>query len=229
MQLFYAPDINGNTFELPETESKHLARVLRKTIGDEIKIVDGQGTLLSGIIVDDNPKKVLVELTHSIEDYGKRENYIHIAIAPTKNMDRMEWFTEKATEIGIDRITPIICDHSERRNIKAERIVKRAISAMKQSNKAYLPVVDETMTMIQFLDKEWEGTKMIAHCEEDSKVDMMSIATSNSVLLIGPEGDFSPTEIEKAISQGFTAVSLGESRLRTETAGIVAVTLLNQV
>ncbi|MBL4706510.1 MAG: RNA methyltransferase, partial [Flavobacteriales bacterium] len=154
---------------------------------------------------------------------------IHIAIAPTKNNDRMEWFVEKAVEIGVSSITPIICKNSERVKLKQERFLKVAISAMKQSNRLYLPIINEPMKLMDFMAKDDSESKLIAHCEEEKKSDLSQLSIGKSVsILIGPEGDFSRSEIEKALEENYIPTSLGNSRLRTETAGIVACTLLNQ-
>ncbi|MGQ8337954.1 16S rRNA (uracil(1498)-N(3))-methyltransferase [Sunxiuqinia sp. A32] len=233
MQLFYTPNITGTTFNLDETESKHAVRVLRLSNGDSIQLIDGKGNFFEAEITDAHPKKCLIEVINTQAEFGKRNHYLHLAVAPTKNIDRFEWFLEKATEIGIDEITPILCEHSERKVIKHERLEKVIISAMKQSLKAYLPKLNPLTPINQFLESEFDGQKFIAHCYEQDKRVLKNevVPGKSSVLLIGPEGDFSPEEIDAAIQQKFIPVSLGQSRLRTETAAVVAchtVNLLNE-
>ena len=229
MQLFYAPNIFDQVHFLPEDESKHLIRVLRKQLGDQIYLTDGRGHLYEGKIANDHAKKCALEIVKKEKHANPLTREIHIAIAPTKNNDRMEWFVEKAVEIGVSSITPIICENSERVKLKQERILKVAISAMKQSNRLYLPLINESMKFADFLTKDNAESKLIAHCEEDEKLEIGQLSVGKSVsILIGPEGDFSPREIEKALEGNYIPTSLGNSRLRTETAGIVACTLLNQ-
>ncbi len=224
MHLFYTPDIQGNQYTLIETESKHAVRVLRLGNGDFINLIDGNGHFFEAEIIDANPKRCLVEVKNKVNEFGKRSHYLHLAVAPTKNIDRFEWFLEKATEIGIDEITPILCDHSERKVIKNERLEKVIVSAMKQSLKAYLPKLNPLTPLHELLESPFEGKKFIAHCyEEDKRVLKTEITKSlSNLILIGPEGDFSEKEVMLSLKQGFIPVSLGESRLRTETAGVVA-------
>lgn len=231
MHLFYTPDISAETYTLNEIESKHCTRVLRLTTNDQIELIDGKGNLFEAKITDPNPKKCSVEVVKTVKEFGKRNHYLHIAIAPTKNIDRFEWFLEKATEIGIDEITPIICEHSERKVIKPERLEKIIISAIKQSIKAYKPTLNKLISFSEFITQNFEGKKYIAHCEENSKTLLKSACKKeeNVLILIGPEGDFSPTEIELAKQNNFIETSLGESRLRTETAGIVACHTINLI
>ncbi len=226
MQLFYNSNINSKTeqFSFDKTESRHIVRVLRKKEGDTIFITNGLGTLFTSKIVIANDKRCLVKITNS-EDKPKPWNYyLHIAIAPTKLNDRFEWFLEKATEIGIDEITPIICDHSERKILKLDRMEKIVHAAAKQSLKFHFPKLNEPVTFNQFIKSDFNGLLFIAHCEETDKKSLKSQLkpTSNTTILIGPEGDFSTKEIEQSLEHKFIPVSLGESRLRTETAGIVA-------
>ncbi len=233
MQLFYTPNIQGSFYTLDETESKHAIRVLRMSQGDAIQLIDGIGNFYEGRISDANPKKCCIEILKKAEEFGKRNHYLHMAVAPTKNIDRFEWFLEKATEIGIDEITPILCDHSERKVIKEERLEKVIVSAMKQSLKAYLPKLNPLTPLKEFLQTPFDGKKFIAHCYEQDKRDLKNeIPGSHSnLILIGPEGDFSEEEIELAMQNGFLPVSLGASRLRTETAAVVAchtANLLNE-
>ncbi|WP_163717987.1 16S rRNA (uracil(1498)-N(3))-methyltransferase [Mangrovibacterium lignilyticum] len=231
MQLFYTPDIKGNSYTLIETESKHAIRVLRLNEGDIIQLIDGLGTFYTAKITEANPKRCQIEVLTKEEEYGKRKSYVHVAVAPTKNIDRLEWFLEKATEIGIDEITPVLCDHSERKVIKDDRLEKVIISAMKQSLKAYMPKLNPLTPLKELLDIEFQGKKFIAHCHElDKRLLKTEIATSNSnLILIGPEGDFSETEIEQALKNEFIPVSLGNSRLRTETAALVACHTCNLI
>jgi len=232
MQLFYTPDIMQNQI-LSEEESAHATRVLRLKEGDEIFLVDGKGTFYRALIADAHPKRTAVQLEEHWAQ-GKLWNFhLHIAIAPTKNMDRMEWFTEKATEIGIDAITCLRCRYSERREIKTARLEKIMISAMKQSQKASLPLLTGMTNFKEFVEQPFEGKKFIAHCEEGEKSYLKQLyqAGQNTLILIGPEGDFSPEEIEYALQYNFKPVSLGESRLRTETAALAAcqtIHVLNQ-
>lgn len=224
MQVFYTPDIKKITYQLTEEESKHAIKVLRLEAGDEICMIDGTGGLYYGIIDEPNAKKCTIRVIEKIEQYNRRNYYLHIAIAPTKSNDRFEWFLEKATEIGIDEITPLLCERSERKVIKNDRFEKIIMSAMKQSVKAYKPKLNELTTFAKFIkSQENEGT-YIAHCEDVPKPSLKSEITkvSKITILIGPEGDFSPKEIEMAKEKGIYEVHLGKSRLRTETAGIAA-------
>ena len=225
MQLFYNQDINSNmkSFLFDKEESRHIIRVLRKKEGDTVHITNGKGLLFLAKITIANEKKCEVVLV-SFEEEKKKWNYhLHIAIAPTKMNDRYEWFLEKATEIGIDEITPLICENSERKIIKPERFEKVIVSAMKQSLKFQLPKLNDAQKFSDFISEPREGNKFIAHCEEtDKKTLQNQLQTANKItILIGPEGDFSPKEITKALHHQYIPLSLGESRLRTETAGIV--------
>jgi len=231
-QLFYAPDIDSVP-ELPEDESLHCARVLRLKKDDPITITDGKGFFYSANIVDIRSKHCLVYVTKRWQQNISRNYSIHIAVAPTKNMDRMEWFVEKATEIGIDTITCLHCYHSERNGIKLQRLYKTAISAIKQSQQALLPRINEMTDFHEFITSNRKGTKMIAHCKDNGKQLIKNIYTPgrDALILVGPEGDFSTDEINAALSAGFVPVSLGDSRLRTETAALTAchtIHLLNQ-
>jgi len=227
MQLFYLENPE-NEIILSTEESKHATKVLRKKEGDILNFTDGKGNFYKAEITVADSRKCRLQIISS-EQKPKQHNYhLHIAIAPTKNMDRFEWFLEKATEIGIDEITPIICSHSERKVIKTERGNKILLSAMKQSLKYHLPKLNEAISLNDFLKQEFEGTKYIAHCEDGEKNELKTVSKAEKTLiLIGPEGDFSPKEIELALQNQFKAVSLGTSRLRTETAGIVAVHTIN--
>ncbi len=223
MSLFYVPSL-ATAHILPEEESQHAIKVLRLQIGDSITVVDGIGGFYNAQITNPHHKHCGFKITETIAEFGKRDYKLHIAIAPTKNIERLEWFIEKATEIGIDEITPIICRHSERKIIKAERLEKIIVSAAKQSVKAYFPKLNALCTFEELIKEHHASQKFIAHCyEEDKKLLQEEIIKSMNVLiLIGPEGDFSKEEVEKAISAGFNPVSLGHSRLRTETAGVTA-------
>jgi 16S rRNA (uracil1498-N3)-methyltransferase len=227
MQLFYNPNISKLEKEVTfdKEESRHIVKVLRMKEGDTFKITNGKGSFFSAEIISANPKGCLVKILS--EEFQQPLPYqLHLAVAPTKLNDRYEWFLEKATEIGISEITPIICDHSERKTIKPERYEKILQSAMKQSLKAYLPVLNEAVSYKDFInsEKNSEGLKCIAHCEETDKKSLKSVLKQNQkiTILIGPEGDFSSEEIELAKQAGFIPVTLGESRLRTETAAVVA-------
>ena len=224
MQLFYAPDIDNDTIEFTfdKEESKHIVKVLRKLEGSILHITNGKGFLFICEIILASEKKCVVKINES--QFTEARNFrIHMVVAPTKMNDRYEWFLEKAAEIGVDEITPIICDHSERKIIKTERFDKILISAMKQSNQMYLPILNEPIKLTDFLSKEVIGQKFIAHCEETEKVELKDRIKiqQNYTLLIGPEGDFSTNEINKALTNGYLPVALGNTRLRTETAAIV--------
>ena len=232
MALFYVPNLSVGHV-LPEEESQHAVKVLRMQVGDAISVVDGSGGFYDAVISNPHPKHCEFEIKKTILEFGKREYKIHIAIAPTKNIERLEWFIEKATEIGVDEITPIICRFSERKIVKAERLEKIIVSASKQSLKAYFPVLNSQCTFDELISNHKASQKFIAHCYEDDKVLLKNeIKESSDVLiLIGPEGDFSKEEVQSAILHDFIPVSLGESRLRTETAGVVAchtIAILNQ-
>lgn len=230
--IFYTPDIK-TSLELPHDEALHCIKVLRKKEGDEILLTDGKGFFYNATIVQADIKHCIVEITNTIPHNKGWKGNIHIAFAPTKNMDRNEWFAEKATEIGIDRITPIICDHSERKDIKPERLQKILVSAMKQSQKASLPQLDEPTSFTNFIKENFLGQKFIAHCYNSEKTTLNQSFQKGKdvVILIGPEGDFSEQEINIAIQKGFNPISLGKSRLRTETAALIAchtIHILNQ-
>jgi 16S rRNA (uracil1498-N3)-methyltransferase len=229
MQLFYVPDISGAEVILNETESKHAVRVLRLKEGDDIELVDGKGGFFKARITDANPKKCQLIIIESQTEFGKKDFHLHIAIAPTKNIDRTEWFLEKCTEIGIDEVTPLLSEHSERKVIKPERLEKILVSAMKQSVKAYLPKLNELTKLSDLLEQATETKKFIAHCNEGEKPHLKNVVNpgDNVLILIGPEGDFSPEEVELALENGFEAISLGNARLRTETAGVVACHIVN--
>lgn len=231
MHLFYTPDIKGDTYTLNQTESKHCTKVLRLSEGDIIHLIDGVGGFYTAEITDASPKACKVKCTEIIREYEKRSFSLHIGIAPTKNNDRTEWFLEKCTEMGIDKITPLLCEHSERKVVKTERLNKIITSAVKQSLKAYHPELEEMIKFKNFINQDFSGQKFIAHCNPGEKTPLQDIYTEDSdvVILIGPEGDFSPKEVEMAKEAGFKEISLGNSRLRTETAGIVACHTINLI
>lgn len=221
--IFYTPHILNNN-ELPADEAQHCIKVLRKKEGDEILLTDGKGYFYEAIILQANHKHCIVDIQKSIHQDKSWTFNLQIAFAPTKNMDRVEWFAEKATEIGIDHFSPILCNHSERKEIKNQRIEKILVSAMKQSEKAYLPQLDELQNFADIIKQPFDGKKFIAHCYEGEKSLLKDVykQRENAFILIGPEGDFSETEVAEAILNGFEPISLGESRLRTETAALVA-------
>lgn len=233
MALFFAPQIVEAPF-LNEEESLHCVKVLRLSQGDTIQVIDGIGTLYDARIVVPSPKRVEVEILAAHPDFGSHPYELHMAVAPTKNIDRFEWFVEKAVEIGVDSITPLLCRYSERKVIKLERLEKIAISAAKQSLKGKVPVIHSLTSIDQFLSEAPEGQRFIAHCHEDGERLLLSKQIqpgSVCSVLIGPEGDFSEEEVAKAMKTGFIPVSLGNSRLRTETAAVVAthtVAVLNE-
>lgn len=226
MQLFYNQHITASNeqFTFDKTESRHIVRVLRKKEGDILNITNGNGFVFTAQIRIANDKNCLVTIINTEEKPKSWHYNLHIAIAPTKNNDRFEWFLEKATEIGIDEITPIICDHSERKVLKIERMQKIIEAAAKQSLKYNFPRLNKVSTFNDFIHHENSGQLYIAHCEEQEKKSLQSELkeVKNVTILIGPEGDFSLNEIKTALHKNYTPVSLGESRLRTETAGIVA-------
>ena len=222
MHLFYVLELTPTTksIYLSEDESKHACRVLRLKINDEVSLLDGAGGVYSARIEEDNPKKCLLQIL-SVTQEIKPTHEVHIAIAPTKNMDRIEWFVEKATEIGMTELTLIICDHSERKIVKTERLEKILISAMKQSKRTFIPKLNPIITFSEFIKEHTQGA--LAHCEEGDKKTLQSVfQATNYPILIGPEGDFSSKEIVVAKSKGFDFITLGNTRLRTETAGLYA-------
>ncbi|MGI4020813.1 MAG: 16S rRNA (uracil(1498)-N(3))-methyltransferase [Janthinobacterium lividum] len=224
MYLFYVPDLNTKDCFLTEEESKHCIKVLRLQKNDQIEVVDGKGNFYHAKITDPNPKKTYFNIFQAQEEFGKRNHYLHIAVAPTKNIERLEWFIEKATEIGIDEITPVLCHHSERKIINHERLNKVITSAIKQSLKAYHPQLNQLTNLSSLVKIQTEAQKWIAHCADAEKVSIKEalIPQKKYLILIGPEGDFSPQEINIALENGFQAITLGNSRLRTETAALEA-------
>lgn len=234
MQLFYFKNIDAQStsFSFDKEESKHIAKVLRKKEGDILFVTNGLGYLFKTEITLASDSKCTVEI-QKIEMANDSKYHLHLAVAPTKMNDRYEWFLEKATEIGVQEITPIICDHSERKIIKTERFDKIVLSAMKQSNQLFLPTLNEPISFKEFVKKSIDGQKFIAHCEESDKKTLKEVLKNHEdcIILIGPEGDFSLKEIELAIQNNYNPVSLGHTRLRTETAAVVAchtVALINE-
>jgi 16S rRNA (uracil1498-N3)-methyltransferase len=229
MHLFYTPDLSGEFYTLSEEESKHCSRVLRLQEGDIIHLIDGKGGFYSARITLSHPKHTELQIVTSEVNYGKRNHYLHIAVAPTKNIERFEWFLEKATEIGIDEVTPVICDRSERKEIKTERLNKVITSAVKQSLKAFHPRLNEPVKLKSFLSGTNNSQRFIAHCMDDEKSSLKEKITMSGdyTILIGPEGDFSASEVTLAKEAGFIPISLGESRLRTETAALEACFEIN--
>lgn len=247
MELFYSSDIEGGICRLDQDESGHCVKVLRHRSGDEISVIDGCGTLYRCRITSDSPKGVEAMVLSSEEGWGGHPYHLHMAVCPTKNNDRYEWFAEKACEIGMDEVSPVIGEHSERRVFKTARIGKILVSAAKQSLKAAVPVVNEPVSVKEFIEtygrrsfdyaqedkgngQEGKVLRMIAYCFEDERVPRRSIREvlegfdgSEITILIGPEGDFSRSEAELALANGFIPVHLGSSRLRTETAALTAV------
>ncbi len=234
MHRFFAPDIAA-TLVLPEEESRHCVRVLRLVEGDEIEVVDGAGMLYRCRIAMAHAKHCGVEIVSKQACPPHWGRKIMIAVAPTKNLDRIEWMVEKCTEIGVDRITPLLCRHSERKVLKTERLHKIVVAAMKQSLKAQLPQLDELTPIEDFLAEDSDAQRFIAYCDEslprDERKSLAQVyePSRDAVVLIGPEGDFDPQEVALALKAGFVPVTLGESRLRTETAALMAVATMHVI
>lgn len=229
MNIFYGRDIK-QTLHLNEEESRHAVKVLRLSAGDLLYVVDGKGGFYTCQIKTPHDKKCEIKIVEETQKFGLRDYHIHLIIAPTKNLDRIEWMVEKCVEIGINEISFIQTRYSERKEIKTIRIEKIAVGAMKQSLKAFLPKINEMISWKDFLKKDYlDSQNMIAHLEEGNRKLIQHVAKPKSkyVILIGPEGDFSPEEINQAFQKGFVPVTLGESRLRTETAGLVVCNVLN--
>ncbi len=233
MEIFYANEIDGGLALLDADESAHCVRVLRHRVGDEVTVVDGIGNMYRCRLSDDSPKRAAAEILETVPGWGGHSYSLNMAVCPTKNNDRFEWFVEKATELGVDVVSPVIGERSERKVFKAERSRKIALSAMKQSLKAKLPLVEEPVSVRDFILEHSgdSGVKMICYCFEGETLrrsikDVLEGLPSDSAVtvLIGPEGDFSPEEARLAVGHGFVPVRLGPSRLRTETAAVTAVT-----
>lgn len=229
MHIFYTPQIINGNQTLSEEESKHCVKVLRLVNGDQISLIDGVGGYYLAAIDDANPKHCSFSILQKTEKYGQRDFKVNIAIAPTKNIDRTEWFVEKAVEMGIDEITMLVCQRSERRSVNMERIEKIVLSAMKQSIKAYRPTLNSPIPFADFVTAKRNGMKLIAHCMETERTSLKTMvdAEREYTVLIGPEGDFSPEEVDLAVQNGYHCVHLGPSRLRTETAGVAACHTIN--
>ncbi len=231
MHRFYAPDI-ATTMLLPDEEAQHCVRVLRLKEGEEIEVVDGKGHLYRCHILTANAKNCAVAIDETIDVAPHWGCRITMAVAPTKNMDRMEWLAEKVTEMGVDRIVPLLCRYSERKVLKTERLRKILVSAMKQSLKATLPQLDELTPIADFIKNAPQGQRFIAYCDpEIPRRDFVKEYSQGSdvTIMIGPEGDFSQPEIRAALDAGFVPVTLGNSRLRTETAGMFACAAVHTI
>lgn len=231
MELFYSKDIEEDICRLDQDESTHCIRVLRHRCGDLISVIDGDGNLYECQIEADSPKGAVARIVKTIPDWGSHPYKLHLAVCPTKNMDRYEWFAEKACEVGLDILSPVFGEHSERRVLKPQRLEKILVSAAKQSLKAKVPVVSEPLTVKEFIDahKDDDSLKLIAYCFEDESHPRVSVKDvlnkyqgREVVVMIGPEGDFSESEAAAAMESGFIPVHLGTSRLRTETAALTA-------
>ena len=231
MELFYSQDIEGGICRLDHDESGHCIKVLRHRAGDEISVIDGRGTLYKCRITSDSHKGVEAIVADSVAEWGSHPYRLHLAVCPTKNNDRFEWFAEKACEMGFDELSPVIGDHSERRVLKTARVEKILVSAAKQSLKAAVPVVNEPVSVKEFIaaNAAKSGLRLIAYCFDDERVPRRSIKEvlsgydgTDVTVMIGPEGDFSREEAELALQAGFIPVHLGASRLRTETAALAA-------
>jgi 16S rRNA (uracil1498-N3)-methyltransferase len=225
MQLFYTTDISGTAAVFSREESGHCLRVLRMRKGDSLVFTDGKGTFFEGVIAGDDPSAMKVTITGAKEETGKRHYKLHMAISPLKNEDRLEWFIEKAVEIGIDEITPLICTRTEKKRIRKERLENIILSAMKQSVKASLPVLNEPVIFSEMVKREFGCRKLIATCDSEFERKAVSDAfapAEDLLILAGPEGDFTREEVIAAMERGFVPVHFGPSRLRTETAGVAA-------
>lgn len=236
MHLFYIDnsqwiDLNSSKIRLSEDEARHAIRVLRLQVGDKISATDGLGNWFNCSIHIITKRECILHIEQHIENQGKRNYHIHLAVAPTKNIKRFEWFLEKATEIGVDEITPIISAHSERRDIKTDRSIKVITAAMKQSLKAYHPILNDAEKFESFITKDINGEKYVAHLINENQVELKNAYSKNSdvCIIIGPEGDFSEEEVKKCIENGFIPVKMGNQRLRTETAAIVACNTIHFV
>jgi len=228
MHLFYHPHDQGDSFELEEKESKHAIRVLRLVRGDRVILVDGKGGWYEAVITEDHPKHCRLQIETKKQGYQPLSYTLHLAVAPTKNLDRFEWFLEKATEIGITEITPLICQRSERRQLNMERLEKILVSAMKQSLKAYKPGLNQPISVEEFLKTNRKGTLGIAHCYPLERQDIKKLDHSGAyTLMVGPEGDFTEEEVGEALKAGYVPFHLGSSRLRTETAALYITTAIS--
>lgn len=228
MHLFHCPDLRTDMVQLPEEEAHHAASVLRLKPGDAIGLLDGQGQRAEASIVEVTKRGVLASIQTRVRHAAERQAQIHLAVAPTKQMDRYEWFVEKAVEIGVDRITPLITDRTERGKMRIDRLQRVAISAMKQSQRVWLPRIDELTTLKQLLVEELPKQRFFGWCEgEHASLTQRYDATADVLVLIGPEGDFTPEEADTLRTNTFQAVSIGTARLRTETAALTACTWMS--
>ncbi len=229
MNLFYSTEIDTHTITLVDDEAKHCTKVLRKSIGDEVFVIDGNGNLYTARIESIGKRDCICSIIDKVENFGNHDYYVRMCVAPTKNIDRFEFFVEKAVEIGVDEIIPVCSENSERKVVNVERIERIVLSAMKQSYKAKMPLVTEMTPIKTIITNSFSGLKCIAHCEEEKKSLLRDAIkdVQEITILIGPEGDFSLSEISSAKQNGWIPVSLGESRLRTETAAIAAVHTVN--
>jgi 16S rRNA (uracil1498-N3)-methyltransferase len=230
MHLFYVKNIVSDYHDFDKEVSKH-CKVLRLKNGDTVYLTDGKGNMHKAEIVDNNYLCTKVKIVETTPEYNKRPFYLHIAIAPTKSPDRFEWFMEKATEIGIDEISPIICEHSEKTHLKMERLEKILESATEQSFSAYLPKLNQLRTFNELITESTPSQKFIAYCNDTERLELKTSCLPHkpTLVLIGPEGDFTENEIVLAKKNMFVPINLGNSRLRTETAGVVACTIINQL
>jgi 16S rRNA (uracil1498-N3)-methyltransferase len=230
LNVFYQPDISKGILYLDATESRHVVKVLRKKRGDIIQLIDGKGSRYTAQITVADADQCAFEILDT-QQTSRRAYRVHIAISPIKNTDRLEWFVEKSIEFGVDEITLLLCEHTEKQYTKKERLEKIAVSAMKQSLTLMLPRLHGPLSFKEFVAQSFTGGKFIAHVDQQNQTHLQSVITPGSanVILIGPEGDFSSREIELASEHNFIKVSLGESRLRTETAGIAACHIVNLV
>ncbi len=234
MQVFYAPDIKGDTYILDEKESRHIVRVMRMPKGAPVMLIDGLGNLYEGVISDPDQKRCTISVTAVTEKFEEKSYRLHLAVSPLKNADRFEWLIEKSVEIGIDEITPVISQHTEKKGIREERLNNIIVSAMKQSLKTRRPVLNQPVSFGEFIASVNSPVKIIAHCNVSmsrKKITEVCPPGTDTAIMIGPEGDFSEREIDDAVRSGFVSIHLGKSRLRSETAGLAAcfsIYLINQ-
>lgn len=231
LPMFFVNELESEIVTLSAEESRHCAKALRKKAGDEIFLTNGRGILAKGVILDVHPVRTNVMIVSQKKVETERSFYLHMIVAPTKNIDRFEWFVEKATEIGVDEITPVVCAQSERNIVKTERLKRIMVSAIKQSQRTMMPRVNPVIRYVDLMEKDFSGSCYIAHCAVGEKVYLSDHYPKGSsvIVLIGPEGDFNQTEVELAQEQGFVAISLGENRLRTETAALLSCAELNLI
>jgi len=229
MHTFFSEHTDDKEIILDPSESMHAIRVLRLHTGDKVRILDGKGNRFTGRITNANPHKVIIRISGHTHQDKRAPYYLHIAIAPTKNMNRFEFFLEKAVETGIDEITPLLCEHSERNRIRTERLEKITVAAMKQSGQSYIPRLNRITPFASFVQQSFTGDKLIAHCcthEQEKQFLSDAVTTNRILLLVGPEGDFSRKELDLAFLHDYLPVSLGHTRLRTETAGIAVAVIM---